>query len=174
MTPLYARVKTYIVEQIRSGALKAGSRVPSENELVESFGISRMTANRALNELTTEGMLARVPGVGTFVKEATPRSSLLELRNIADEIGLNVRTFYRMFKENIGISPVGFKKIARFRHSLSDKFFNEQFQRLTDIAYNSNFYDQPYFINIYTTHLQYWNIVHLKFIIIIMISAFPV
>jgi GntR family transcriptional regulator, histidine utilization repressor len=86
MTPLYAQVKTHIMDQIRSGALKAGSRVASENELVESFKISRMTANRALNELTSEGHLARVPGVGTFVKEATPRSSLLELRNIADEI----------------------------------------------------------------------------------------
>lgn len=86
MTPLYAQVKTHILDQIRSGALQAGSRVPSENELVESFKISRMTANRALNELTTEGHLARVPGVGTFVKTATPRSSLLELRNIAEEI----------------------------------------------------------------------------------------
>jgi GntR family transcriptional regulator, histidine utilization repressor len=86
MTPLYLQVKTHILDQIRSGALKAGSRVPSENELVESFKISRMTANRALNELTSEGHLARVPGVGTFVKEPTPRSSLLELRNIADEI----------------------------------------------------------------------------------------
>jgi GntR family transcriptional regulator, histidine utilization repressor len=86
MTPLYAQVKTHILDLIRSGALTAGSRVPSENELVESFKISRMTANRALNELTSEGHLARVPGVGTFVKDALPRSSLLELRNIADEI----------------------------------------------------------------------------------------
>jgi GntR family transcriptional regulator, histidine utilization repressor len=86
MTPLYAQVKTHILDQIRSGALPAGSRVPSENELVTRFKISRMTANRALNELTSEGHLARVPGVGTFVRQATPRSSLLELRNIADEI----------------------------------------------------------------------------------------
>jgi GntR family histidine utilization transcriptional repressor len=53
---------------------------------VERFGISRMTANRALRELTAEGVLSRVPGVGTFVREAVPKSSLLELRNIADEI----------------------------------------------------------------------------------------
>ena len=84
--PLYARVKDHILAQIRSGALAAGHRVPSENELVSQFNISRMTANRALRDLTSEGFLARVPGVGTFVKEATPRTSLLELRNIADEI----------------------------------------------------------------------------------------
>ena len=50
--PLYAKVKEHILDNIRSGAWEAGRRVPSENELVESFGISRMTANRALRELT--------------------------------------------------------------------------------------------------------------------------
>lgn len=84
--PLYARVKEHILQNIRSGAWQAGRRVPSENELVESFGISRMTANRALRELTAEGYLNRVPGVGTFVKEAPALSSLMELRNIAEEI----------------------------------------------------------------------------------------
>ena len=86
MQPIYARVKDHILAQIRSGALIAGQRVPSENELVAQFSISRMTANRALKELTADGFLARVPGVGTFVREATPRTSLIELRNIADEI----------------------------------------------------------------------------------------
>ena len=50
--PLYAKVKDHILGQIRAGVWAAGSRVPSENQLVETFGISRMTANRALRELT--------------------------------------------------------------------------------------------------------------------------
>jgi GntR family transcriptional regulator, histidine utilization repressor len=86
MLPLYAQVKDHILAQIKSGAWGAGRRVPSENELVESFGISRMTANRALRELAGDGYLARVPGVGTFVKEQAARTSLMELRNIAEEI----------------------------------------------------------------------------------------
>lgn len=84
--PLYAKVKDHILGQIRSGAWAPGARVPSENELVESFRISRMTANRALRELNAEGFVDRVPGVGTFVKEPPARSSLMELRNIAEEI----------------------------------------------------------------------------------------
>jgi GntR family transcriptional regulator, histidine utilization repressor len=44
------------------------------------------SANRALRELSADGYLARVPGVGTFVKEQAARTSLLELRNIAEEI----------------------------------------------------------------------------------------
>lgn len=91
--PLYARVKDHILENIRSGVWAPGARVPSENELVESFGISRMTANRALRELMVEGFLARVPGVGTFVREAPARSSLVELRNIADEIEQRGHTY---------------------------------------------------------------------------------
>ena len=86
MLPLYAKVKDHILGHIQSGAWGPGSRVPSENELVESFGISRMTANRALRELAGDGYLARVPGVGTFVKEQTARTSMMELRNIAEEI----------------------------------------------------------------------------------------
>ena len=50
-----SRSRTHILAQIRSGAWAPGARVPSENELVESFGISRMTANRALRELFAEG-----------------------------------------------------------------------------------------------------------------------
>ena len=79
--PLYAKVKDHILLHIRSGAWAPGARVPSENELVESFGISRMTANRALRELTADGFLARVPGVGTFVREAA--AGALEPRRIA-------------------------------------------------------------------------------------------
>jgi GntR family transcriptional regulator, histidine utilization repressor len=86
MQPLYLQVKDHILGNINSGAWAAGSRVPSENELVESFGISRMTANRALRELAGDGYLARVPGVGTFVKEQAARTSMMELRNIAEEI----------------------------------------------------------------------------------------
>ena len=84
--PLYARVKDHILAHINSGDWPAGTRVPSENEIVEQFAISRMTANRALKELTQEGFLSRLPGIGTFVAERPRHASLIEIRNIADEI----------------------------------------------------------------------------------------
>jgi GntR family transcriptional regulator, histidine utilization repressor len=86
--PLYSQVKDHVLAQIRSGALPAGARVPSENDLVGHFRISRMTANRALRELAADGYLNRVPGVGTFVKQPQARASLMELRDIAEEIAL--------------------------------------------------------------------------------------
>jgi GntR family histidine utilization transcriptional repressor len=82
----YLQVKHYVLERIGAGALRSGERVPSENELVRALAVSRMTANRALKELTQDGVLVRVAGVGTFVAEGRVHAHPLEVRNIADEI----------------------------------------------------------------------------------------
>ena len=71
------------------------------------------------------------------------------IAEISKIIEMPERTFSRAFHREVGVSPIRFKKIARFRHSLRNKLFNEQFKRLTQIGHASNFYDQAYFINIY-------------------------
>ena len=84
--PLYLKVKRHILSNVASGKWAASSRVPSENELVKSFGVSRMTANRALRELSDEGVLVRIAGVGTFVAQPGAQAHPLQVRNIAEEI----------------------------------------------------------------------------------------
>jgi GntR family histidine utilization transcriptional repressor len=84
--PIYQRVKQAIIQQIRSGQWLAHQRIPSESELVNELGVSRMTINRALRELSNEGFLVRMQGVGTFVAETKAHTELLEVHNIADEI----------------------------------------------------------------------------------------
>ena len=86
LQPLYLKVKRHILENIGSGKWAAAARVPSENEIVKSFGVSRMTANRALKELSDEGVLVRIAGVGSFVADRHVRAHPLEIRSIADEI----------------------------------------------------------------------------------------
>jgi GntR family histidine utilization transcriptional repressor len=83
---LYQRLKNHVQDAIASGALRPGSRVPSESDLVRTFGVSRMTANRALRELASEGLLTRVAGVGTFVASTQTQLEIVNIRNIADEI----------------------------------------------------------------------------------------
>jgi GntR family transcriptional regulator, histidine utilization repressor len=82
----YLQVKHFILDRIAGGSLRAGERVPSENELTRTLTVSRMTANRALRELAADGVLVRVAGVGTFVAEQRVHAHPLEVRNIADEI----------------------------------------------------------------------------------------
>ncbi|AHI25094.1 histidine utilization repressor [Komagataeibacter xylinus] len=82
----YEQVKQYITARIKQGEWKVGQRLPSESELVEITGVSRMTVHRALRELMTEGMVTRAQGVGTFVARPAPRAELLQLHDIADDI----------------------------------------------------------------------------------------
>jgi GntR family histidine utilization transcriptional repressor len=84
--PRYLKVKDHIRARIASGEFGPGARVPSENELVSRFGLSRMTVNRALRELAADGWLKRRPGVGSFVREPPARGSLLALSDIAQDI----------------------------------------------------------------------------------------
>jgi GntR family histidine utilization transcriptional repressor len=84
--PLYLRVKHFLLDRIRSGEWPPESQIPSEKELVELLGVSRMTVIRALRELSAEEYLVRVQGVGTFVAARKPRGTLLEIKSIADEI----------------------------------------------------------------------------------------
>lgn len=83
---LYQQIKDHIARKIQDGSWKAGDRLPSENDLVMQFGMSRMTVNRALRELAEQGRIVRVAGVGSFVAEDKPQSTLLQIANLASEI----------------------------------------------------------------------------------------
>lgn len=84
--PQYLILKHYILRHITNGDWPPLSRIPSENDLVTKFSISRMTVNRALRELTDSGVVTRVQGVGTFVASPKAESAMFEVRSIRDEI----------------------------------------------------------------------------------------
>src|SRR5687768_5020964 len=85
-TPIFQRIKDYLVGEIASGRWKEGDLVPSEQALVRQFGVSRMTVNRAVRELTAEQVLTRRQGSGTYVAPRKYQAALVEIRNIADEV----------------------------------------------------------------------------------------
>ena len=85
-SPLYQQVKDHILGRIETGEWAPDMKIDSENSLVETIGVSRMTVNRALRELTADGKLVRLQGVGTFGARQKPQSELLEIRSIAREI----------------------------------------------------------------------------------------
>ena len=84
--PQFEVIKNFILKRIEHGKWRPGDGVPSENVLAEKFAVSRMTARRALSELTDSGVLERVRGAGTFVAEQLPTGSFMEIQSIAQEI----------------------------------------------------------------------------------------
>jgi GntR family transcriptional regulator len=75
--PAYFQLRNIILKKIQSGEYAAGSLIPSERDLGDSYGISRMTVRQALNQLVLEGVLNREKGRGTFVSRCK-----LEQKNI--------------------------------------------------------------------------------------------
>jgi GntR family histidine utilization transcriptional repressor len=84
--PAYGQVKAFVQSRIAAGIWKPGDPVPSEAALGARFGVSRMTVNRALRELTDQGLVRRVQGSGSFVAELDRISSTLRLRDIHEEV----------------------------------------------------------------------------------------
>ncbi len=82
----YARVKNHLKSGLEDGRWPPGTLMPSEAELVEQFGVSRMTVNRAVRELQSEGLVERVQGVGTFAAQPYRASSTLTIRDLHTEI----------------------------------------------------------------------------------------
>ena len=78
-SPLYHQLMQRIRGDIERGVYPVGSRIPPEHELEKLYQVSRVTVRRALAELTSEGLLERKQGKGTFV--ATPRGGL-PLKNL--------------------------------------------------------------------------------------------
>lgn len=63
----WQQVAHVIRERIAAGTYRPGSRVPSENDLMQEFGIARMTAHKVMRALRDEGTVYTVRGMGSFV-----------------------------------------------------------------------------------------------------------
>jgi len=77
--PLYEQVFQFVMDEIKSGRLKTGDRVPSEKELAEQFNVSRITSKKALEKLDQAKIIERVRGKGSFVIHDLPRLDALIL-----------------------------------------------------------------------------------------------
>jgi len=73
-TPKYLRVYNALRRDIESGRWKEGEQLPSELELVRTFGVSRITVTRAVKDLCQAGLVERLAGSGTFIKRGRART----------------------------------------------------------------------------------------------------
>jgi GntR family transcriptional regulator of arabinose operon len=83
----HRRVYNALHDDIQSGRLKRGDRLPSEAALVRTFGVSRITAGRAVRDLQAGGMVERRAGSGTFVK-AAPAAPGLSFGLLIPDLGV--------------------------------------------------------------------------------------
>jgi len=73
--PKYYQISQEIIAAIRSGRLRPGMQIPSENEIIKKYEVSNTTARRSLQEIERAGWGTRIKGKGTFVRERNVQRS---------------------------------------------------------------------------------------------------
>jgi GntR family transcriptional regulator len=86
--PLFAQVRDALRTDILSGVLAPDARLPSESELIERFGVSRITVRQALAELQASGLVRTVNGKGSFVTQPGRRQAQGPLVGVLESMRL--------------------------------------------------------------------------------------
>ncbi|TDL31220.1 GntR family transcriptional regulator [Jeotgalibacillus sp. S-D1] len=84
--PMYAQIAQNLKKKIQKGMFQAGSPIPSERELTETYEVSRMTVRQAITNLVNEGLLYRAIGKGTFVSEEKIEQPLQGLTSFTEDM----------------------------------------------------------------------------------------
>lgn len=131
--PLYFQLKSIILKDINDNCFSVGDAIPTENELVEFYHISRSTVRQAISELVQEGWLTRKASKGTFVTRPQQNSSFIrsfepfyqQISRLGKSprtelIDLNVITPTADIAEKLKLEP-GRKVISMFRRRFADE-----------------------------------------------------
>lgn len=82
--PLYVQIKETLRQRILDGVYAPHERLPSENELMALFGVSRITVRQALRDLHAEGLLFSAQGKGTFVSKPKAVQDVQQLQGLEE------------------------------------------------------------------------------------------
>lgn len=85
--PLHARLRDELRAAILAGTLAPGDKLPSESELIDAHGVSRITVRHALAALQAEGLIVKLHGKGAFVSKPQVAQSLNRLQGLAEALG---------------------------------------------------------------------------------------
>jgi GntR family transcriptional regulator len=84
--PLYAQVENVIIGRISDGSLPPGTRLPSEDSLVQEYAVSRTTIRAAIQSLVQRGLVEIRRGKGTFVTHPKITQELTELTGFVEDM----------------------------------------------------------------------------------------
>lgn len=131
--PAYQRIKNAILDNIHSGKWQAGKAISTEMALAEEFGVSRMTVNRALKELSEERVLERRQGSGTFVAQQQFNHTFVEVRNIAQDLKSANRDYQAQVVSKRGITAAMLNDELRRKFGLEKVAKSSELKDATDI-----------------------------------------
>lgn len=100
--PLWRQLSDLLRQQIHTGQLRPGARMPTEPELGATYGVSRITVRAAIERLLSEQLVVRAQGKGTFVAGSVVRQDLSDLAGIIPNLeaqGIDFQTRLVAFEQ---------------------------------------------------------------------------
>lgn len=95
--PLYTQIKGILRDRILDGTYHAHQQMPSESELMSTFGVSRITVRQALGDLQKEGLIFKIHGKGTYVSKPKAFQNVAELQGFGEAMSrMGYETFSRV------------------------------------------------------------------------------
>ena len=85
-SPLYMQIKELIQKEIENGHYTDGDKLPSEREMCEAYGVSRIPVRKALELLEAEGLIQSFQGKGSFVRTPVIRNNLVHIRTFSETL----------------------------------------------------------------------------------------
>ncbi len=136
VVPIHTQLSSIIREMIESGELKEGDSIIPERELCNIQNVSRMTVNKAISNLVSDGILYRVQGKGTFVSKQKKKYQFSNVKGFTDvmkEKGIKIKTDILSFEMEIPSELIKVKlginddstnvyKIVRLRYTDGEPF----------------------------------------------------
>jgi GntR family transcriptional regulator len=86
LLPKYYLLKKDLIKKIENDQFKTNEQIPSERELIQMYGYSRITVRKAIDDLVNEGYLYRIHGKGTYVKGNDVQQNIVSLNSITNDI----------------------------------------------------------------------------------------
>lgn len=99
--PRHQQISEWLRQKIKDGTFGNDDKLPSENELCEKFGVSRVTVRKALQTLEHEQLIYRSQGLGSFVRDKRSRQSFIQLTDFVEDMrcaGLKPRSSVLRFE----------------------------------------------------------------------------
>src|SRR3990170_6508562 len=86
MTTIYLKLKDSLANDIAQGKYQPGDILPSENDLIKTWSVSRITVRNAIKQLALEGLVYTLHGRGTFVSETKITNYLPSLTSLSQDV----------------------------------------------------------------------------------------
>ena len=115
--PMYAQIKELLRARILDGSYRAHEQLPSENEMVANYGVSRITVRQALSDLQKEGLIFKIHGKGTFVSKPKAFQNVTRLQGFGEAMS---SMGYETFSQLLGINYQNANRIVAKKLQISE------------------------------------------------------